>query len=205
MGGLHALAHVEVLTAPEVVEALVGYDRLAVLRGTAGGHEARAVRSLGAVRRVVRILGGDLRPPVPGEFHPVVPADDVVQAGLEAAGGEAVGHALHLLDVFLWNLVLVQFDRLIDEERVIHAKRLERHMRVDANGVLKLVGEQVAVLEADLVRASLNGQVLPSVDPRERGLVHDLLLFAGQCHCIPFVGTKQQHREPETRPHFVYP
>ncbi len=137
----HFFTYVEVLAAPEIVEAFMGDDGPAVRRGGAGGHEARAMGALRARRRVVGVLRSNLRPPVAGQFHPCVPADDVAERRGEPTGGESVSHALHLIEVFLLDVRLMELHGLFHKERVVHAERFERHVCIDADGVTELVGE----------------------------------------------------------------
>ncbi len=83
---------------------------------------------------------------------------------------------------------LMQFHGLFHEERVIHAKPFERHVRVDADGVTELVGEEIPVLEPDLVGFAFHMQVMPTIDVVATRLVHNgALLLRKFCHDRSFV------------------
>ncbi len=182
--GLHALAHVEVLAAPELVEALVAQIGLAVHSGRTGGHDGGAVLlAVGLHKRAAHDLPGVLGPPVAGDLHPVVPGDHVVGGGGHAGGRQALGHAAQLFQPASGNHVPVQLQCLFGKPLVGHAERFQGHELIDAQGVFVLVNEQVALLEAALVGSALHLQVLPAVHLLQLGAVDNLLLLGGN-HCL---------------------
>ena len=119
---------------------------------------------MGLHERAAHDLAGVLGPPVAGDLHPVVPGDHVVGGGGNARRRQALGHAAQLFEPAGGNLVAVQLQRLLGEPLVGHAEGFQGHELVHAQGVLVLVGQKVALLEAALVGGALNLDMLPAVD-----------------------------------------
>ena len=191
--GFHALADIEVLAAPELVEALMAQVGLAVHRGRAGGHDGGAMLlSVGLHERTAHDLAGVLGPPVAGDLHPIVPRDHVVGGGGDAGSRQALGHAAQLFEPAGGNLVAVQLQRLLGEPLVGHTEGFQGHELVHAQGVFVLVGQKVALLEAALVGGALHLDMLPAVDLLQLGMIDDRLLLLSD-HCrLPFQGAPGQ-------------